>query len=98
MHSSTLTSHYIRWFEEIGIEDVSLVGGKNASLGELYRNLAPSGINVPNGFAITAEAYWDFLRGANLLPRIKEILSASMPATAPISDREAARSATRSPN
>ena len=53
---------YIRWFEEIGIGDVSLVGGKNASLGELYRELASKGIKVPNGFAITAQAYWDLLQ------------------------------------
>ena len=66
---------YIRWFEEIGIGDVSLVGGKNASLGELYQELAPKGINVPNGFAITAEAYWDLLGRTGLAQRIKEILS-----------------------
>jgi pyruvate, water dikinase len=75
MHSSAITSHYIRWFEEIGIKDVSLVGGKNASLGELYRKLAPQGIKVPNGFAITADAYWELLRSANLFKRIKELLS-----------------------
>ena len=66
--------HYIRWFEEIGIGDVALVGGKNASLGELYRELAPRGIKVPNGFAVTAEAYWDLLRRDNLGQRIKQIL------------------------
>ena len=48
---------YIRWFNEIGIEDVPLVGGKNASLGEMYRNLTAEGVRVPNGFAVTAEAY-----------------------------------------
>jgi pyruvate,water dikinase len=68
-------SRYIRWFNEIGINDVSLVGGKNASLGELYRELAPKGIKVPNGFAITAEAYWDLLRRTGLGRRIEEILS-----------------------
>ena len=51
----------IRWFEEIGIEDIPLVGGKNASLGEMYRELAPQGVQVPNGFAITADAYREFL-------------------------------------
>jgi pyruvate,water dikinase len=66
---------FIRWFEEIGIGDVSLVGGKNASLGELYRELAPRGINIPNGFAITAEAYWELLRRDKLDRRIKEILT-----------------------
>ena len=45
---------YIRWFNEIGIDDVPLVGGKNASLGEMYRELATTGVKVPNGFAVTA--------------------------------------------
>ena len=48
---------YIKWFKEIGIEDVAEVGGKNASLGEMYRNLTSEGVRVPNGFAVTAEAY-----------------------------------------
>ncbi len=52
-----MSNKYIRWFEQLGIEDVPLVGGKNASLGEMYRELAPKGVRVPNGFAITAEAY-----------------------------------------
>jgi pyruvate,water dikinase len=50
-------SKYIRFFEEIGIADVPLVGGKNASLGEMYRELSGEGVLVPNGFATTAEAY-----------------------------------------
>ena len=48
---------YIRWFDEISIDDVPLVGGKNASLGEMYRELTPQGVKIPNGFAVTAEAY-----------------------------------------
>ncbi len=64
----------ILWFEEIGIRDVPLVGGKNASLGEMYRELAKKGVKVPNGFAVTAEAYRTFLREAKLDARIKEIL------------------------
>ena len=52
---------YIRYFEEIGIEDIGSVGGKNASLGEMYGKLSTKGINVPNGFATTSEAYWMFL-------------------------------------
>ena len=51
------SSKYIRWFNEITIDDIPLVGGKNASLGEMIRGLAPQGIKIPNGFAITAEAY-----------------------------------------
>lgn len=48
---------HIRWFKELGINDVSLVGGKNASLGEMYQNLTTEGVCTPNGFAITVEAY-----------------------------------------
>ncbi|QZA17820.1 phosphoenolpyruvate synthase [Mycobacterium malmoense] len=48
---------YVRFFEELGVHDVPLVGGKNASLGELYRKLSPAGVRVPNGFAVTADAY-----------------------------------------
>ena len=65
---------HILWFEEIGIGDVHLVGGKNASLGEMYRELAEQGVRVPNGFAITAEAYREFLRDARLDAHIQDIL------------------------
>ncbi|MGR8934378.1 MAG: phosphoenolpyruvate synthase [Gammaproteobacteria bacterium] len=51
------TSKFIRWFGELTIDDIPLVGGKNASLGEMYRALNTQGIKVPNGFAVTAEAY-----------------------------------------
>lgn len=64
----------IRWFKEIGIEDIPIVGGKNASLGEMYRELAPQGVKVPNGFAITADAYRGFLRVTKLDRTIEEIL------------------------
>lgn len=53
----TQNTEYIRWFEEIKNEDVPLVGGKNASLGEMYRELTGKGVKIPNGFAVTAEAY-----------------------------------------
>ena len=56
---------YIRFFDEIGIEDIPLVGGKNASLGEMYQNLQSQGVKVPNGFAITAEAYRYLLAGTS---------------------------------
>jgi len=65
---------FIRWFKEIGIEDVPVVGGKNASLGEMYRELASQGVKVPNGFAVTAHAYRDFLREAGLEATITEAL------------------------
>ncbi|MET0962188.1 MAG: phosphoenolpyruvate synthase [Noviherbaspirillum sp.] len=53
----TRDTRFIRWFSELGMADVPLVGGKNASLGEMYRQLEGQGIRVPNGFAVTAEAY-----------------------------------------
>ncbi len=59
---------YIRWFNEITVDDVSLVGGKNASLGELYCALTPQGVRVPNGFAISAEAYRDMINAAGVAP------------------------------
>ncbi len=58
---------YIKFFHEIGIEDVESVGGKNASLGEMYQNLTSQGVKVPNGFAITAEAYSYVLEVNNAL-------------------------------
>ncbi len=57
--------NYIRWFNELTIDDVPLVGGKNASLGEMYRELGAQGVQIPNGFAITAEAYRYILDKAN---------------------------------
>ena len=66
---------YIKWFEEIKIEDVPLVGGKNASLGEMYRELTPQGVKLPNGFAVTAEAYWYMVKSGNILPEIKKMLA-----------------------
>ena len=64
----------VRWFADIGIEDVPLVGGKNASLGEMYRELAAKGVKVPNGFAVTAQGYWDFLREAGLEATLRDTL------------------------
>ncbi len=68
-------NHYIRWFSEIGIADIPSVGGKNASLGEMFRELTPEGIRVPAGFAITADAYRFFLREAGLDAKIAELLA-----------------------
>jgi len=66
---------YVRWFSEIGIRDVPLVGGKNASLGEMYRELKESGVKVPNGFAVTADGYRYFLKSAGLDRSIAQILT-----------------------
>jgi pyruvate, water dikinase len=65
---------YIRWFKEISSKDVSRVGGKNASLGEMYRTLHAKGIQVPNGFATTADAYFEFLKHNQLIEKIRSDL------------------------
>jgi len=61
------------WFKEISVNDVPLVGGKNASLGEMYRHLVPQGINIPNGFALTAYAYFCFLKETGIDKQLKDI-------------------------
>ncbi len=66
---------YIKWFEDLTVEDVSRVGGKNASLGEMIRELAEAGVRVPGGFATTARAYWDFVQANKLQDRLKEALT-----------------------
>ncbi|TSC95998.1 MAG: pyruvate, water dikinase [Parcubacteria group bacterium Athens1014_26] len=65
---------FIIWFKDITIDDISIVGGKNGGLGEMYSFLTPLGVNVPNGFAITAAAYRYFLDKAGLKDKIKNIL------------------------
>ena len=65
---------YVRWFNELTIDDVPLVGGKNASLGEMYRELIPQGINIPNGFAVTAEAYRYVLEQAHAWEALHQAL------------------------
>ena len=62
----------VRWFEDLSSGDTAVVGGKNASLGEMIRNLTRRGIKVPGGFAITAPAYWEFLDGNDLRQRISD--------------------------
>ncbi|ADR36222.1 phosphoenolpyruvate synthase [Oceanithermus profundus DSM 14977] len=65
---------WVKWFSEVGIHDVPLVGGKNASLGEMLRTLGEVGVRVPDGFAITAEAYRYYLREAGLEDKIRALL------------------------
>jgi len=65
---------FILWFKGLTIKDVPLVGGKNASLGEMYRNLTKKGINVPDGFAVTAYSYRYLLNKAKIKNKIKKIL------------------------
>jgi len=66
---------FVKWFSEVGIDDVPVVGGKNAALGEMYSNLVPLGVNVPDGFALTADAYRHFFKQTGLDEKIKQILS-----------------------
>jgi pyruvate,water dikinase len=69
-----MTYRYIKFFKDLQIDDVPLVGGKNASLGEMYRELTPQGVKVPNGFAITAEAYRYVLEAAGAWGTLHEAL------------------------
>ncbi|MFH1770653.1 MAG: phosphoenolpyruvate synthase [archaeon] len=69
------SKEFVLWFDQLGIEDVGLVGGKNASLGEMYRNLVQKGVKIPNGFAITAYAYHYLLDCAGIRDAIKKVLS-----------------------
>ncbi|WP_158045281.1 phosphoenolpyruvate synthase [Skermanella pratensis] len=65
---------YIRWFSQLGRDDVPSVGGKNASLGEMYRNLKPLGVEVPDGFALTAAAFRDALTEAGAWDELHGLL------------------------
>ena len=65
----------MKWYGEVGIADVPEVGGKNAALGEMYSNLVPLGVKIPNGFALTAGAYRHFFKETGLDAKIKEILA-----------------------
>jgi pyruvate,water dikinase len=65
---------FVKWFEDLRIEDVPSVGGKNASLGEMIKNLGNKGVSVPGGFAVTAYAYKYTIEKAGIDVKIKEIL------------------------
>ncbi|NJR16371.1 MAG: phosphoenolpyruvate synthase [Calothrix sp. CSU_2_0] len=64
---------FILWFDEVGIKDISLVGGKNASLGEMIQQLKPQGVNVPLGFATTACAYRYFIESAGIEEQLRKL-------------------------
>ena len=85
------TSRYVRFFEEFGIDDVPLVGGKNASLGEMFQKLSGQGVRVPHGFAITAEAYRYMLDKAGAWGRIHAELDELDPADVAALARKAKR-------
>ncbi|PAF53917.1 phosphoenolpyruvate synthase [Helicobacter sp. 13S00482-2] len=65
---------YIKFFKELNNRDVPLVGGKNASIGEMFQELVPVGIKVPNGFAITSDAYWYLLDSGGIKQKIIDLL------------------------
>lgn len=75
MNNNAPSTPFIKWFADITIDDIPLVGGKNASLGEMVRELAGQGVSVPDGFAITAEAYLHFIREAGLNEFIEQQLA-----------------------
>jgi len=66
---------FVLWFEEVGIEDVPMVGGKNASLGEMIQQLTKKGVNVPTGFATTAHAYRYFVKNAGIEAQLRQIFA-----------------------
>ena len=66
---------YLADFSEIGIGDVARVGGKNASLGEMVRELTPLGVRVPGGFAVTVEGFWAFIEAAKLRSKLEDLLA-----------------------
>ncbi len=69
-----MTKKYTVAYKDIAYKDLALVGGKNASLGEMIKTLTKKGVNVPDGFAITTESYWDFIKENNLEGELKRIL------------------------
>lgn len=66
---------YIRFFDTLRLKDIPLVGGKNASLGQMIADLQPKGIKIPSGFAITAEGYWHYIRENGLIEPIKAVMA-----------------------
>jgi pyruvate,water dikinase len=66
---------YVKEFKKLSNDQVALVGGKNASLGEMFNQLSPKGINIPDGFATTAEAYWLFLEENNIRKKLIELMN-----------------------
>lgn len=84
-------SEYVRFFKDMGIDDVPLVGGKNASLGEMIQKLSEQGVRVPNGFAITAAAYRHMLDEAGAWDRLHAELDDLDPADVAALARKAKR-------
>lgn len=84
-------ARYVRWFEDLGLDDIALVGGKTASLAELHRLLAGQPVSTPDGFAITAEAYRGALDEAQAWPRLRALFAdLDLSDTAQLAQRAAA--------
>src|SRR5262245_50389081 len=66
---------HVLWFEQIRLDDLPQVGGKNASLGEMYQTLTGRGVKIPNGFAVTSDAYWHFIDKSDLRSRMSALLA-----------------------
>ena len=77
-----ITTRFMRWFRDLTIADVGLVGGKNASRGEMYRELTSQGITIPNGFAITAAGYRHVLQIDGLAKKLRVMLAEQQEAAA----------------
>jgi len=84
---------YVQFFSEFGIEDVASVGGKNASLGEMYQKLSDQGVRVPNGFATTAQAYRYMLEESGAVAQLHEALDGLVPSDVKDLARRAKRAA-----
>ena len=69
------TKRYVRWFSDLRLRDIPEVGGKNASLGELYSTLSAEGVRVPDGFALTAAAYRDMLARSGAWGELRRLLA-----------------------
>src|ERR1019366_2097186 len=82
----TKDAPHVIWFEKLGRGDVSRVGGKNASLGEMVGNLDKKGVRVPPGFATTAQSYWQFVEANGLRETIADALAALEAGHAPLAD------------
>ena len=70
-----MDNRYIVNLEKVRLSDLNLVGGKNASLGEMIQNLSNLGIDIPSGFAITVDAYWDFIHYNKLDKKIRSLIN-----------------------
>ncbi|KAI8805473.1 phosphoenolpyruvate synthase [Cladochytrium replicatum] len=72
---SNTSAPHILWFDDVGLKDIPVVGGKNASLGEMIRQLGAKGVSVPGGYATTAHAYRYYIKQTGIGPKLREILS-----------------------